>query len=145
MRINRGAQNEKKLLGLILTFVLATFFLSGCRSQNIKLNVIGENISNIEISSLPESEDFNKTLDNNTDINTIVEYLTSINPFITKENPNEYYGLSIIIKINYKDGSTKEYYHMGNKFIKEDDGEFYELKYDEAEKLEEIIKNIQQN
>ena len=133
----------KKFLRIILTFALSIIFLIGCKSQNIKFNVIGENINNIEISTLPESDDYNKTLYNIEDIDTIVKYLNSITPFITKENPDEYVGLSIIIKINYKDGSTKQYNHFGNKFIKEDDGEFYELKYDEAEKFEEIIKTIQ--
>ncbi|MBS5938721.1 hypothetical protein [Clostridium sp.] len=132
----------KRFLGMILTFVLPTMFLIGCKSQNIKLNVIGENINNIEILSLPESEDFNKTLYNIEDIDTIVKYLNSINPFITKENLDEYVGQSIIIKINYKDGSTRKYNHFGNKFIKEDEVELYEVKYDEAEKLEEIINNI---
>ena len=133
----------KKFLRIILTFALSIIFLIGCKSQNIKFNVIGENINNIEISTLPESDDYNKTLYNIEDIDTIVKYLNSITPFITKENPDEYVGLSIIIKINYKDGSTKQYNHFENKFIKEDDGEFYELKYDEAEKFEEIIKTIQ--
>lgn len=132
----------KRFLGMILTFVLPTMFLIGCKSQNIKLNVIGENINNIEILSLPESEDFNKTLYNIEDIDTIVKYLNSINPFITKENLDEYVGQSIIIKINYKDGATRKYNHFGNKFIKEDEVELYEVKYDEAEKLEEIINNI---
>lgn len=134
---------SKKFLFIILTFTLPIIFLMGCKSQSIKFNVIGENINNIEISSLPESEDYNKTLNNNEDIDKIVKYLNSINPFATKENSNEYVGQSIIIKINYKDSSTKEYYHFGNKFIKEDDGIFYELKYEEAEKLDEIINNIQ--
>ena len=133
----------KKFLRIILTFALSIIFLIGCKSQNIKFNVIGENINNIEISTLPESDDYNKTLYNIEDIDTIVKYLNSITPFITKENPDEYVGLSIIIKINYKDGSTKQYNHFENKFIKEDEGEFYELKYDEAEKFEEIIKTIQ--
>lgn len=133
----------KKFLRIILTFALSIIFLIGCKSQNIKFNVIGENINNIEISTLPELDDYNKTLYNIEDIDTIVKYLNSITPFITKENPDEYVGLSIIIKINYKDGSTKQYNHFENKFIKEDDGEFYELKYDEAEKFEEIIKTIQ--
>lgn len=38
-----------------------------------------------------------------------------------KYNPDEYViSQSIIIKINYKDGSTRQYNHFGNKFIKED-------------------------
>lgn len=134
---------SKKFLFIILTFTLPIIFLMECKSQSIKFNVIGENINNIEISSFPESEDYNKTLNNNEDIDKIVKYLNSINPFTTKENSNEYVGQSIIIKINYKDSSTKKYYHFGNKFIKEDDGIFYELKYEEAEKLNEIINNIQ--
>lgn len=134
---------NKKLLGVILTFVLVTIFLIGCNNQNIKLNVIGENIKTIEISILPKSKNFIKTLDNIEDIDNIIKYLNSINPFITKENPNEYVGQSIIIKINYQDGSIKQYNHFGNKFIKEDSGEFYEVKYAEAKKLEEIINNIQ--
>ncbi len=134
---------NKKFLLIILTFTIPIIILMGCKSKNINFNVTGENINNIEISSLPESDDFNKILNNNGDIDTIVKYLNSINPFITKENPNEYVGQTIIIKFNYKDGSTKEYYHFGNMFIKEDDGIFYELKYEEAEKLGEIINNIQ--
>lgn len=134
---------SKKFLGIILTLALAIIFLIGCNSKNIKFNVIEEDINNIEISSLSESENYNKTLYNIDDIDTIVKYLNFITPFIAKENPDEYVGGSIIIKINYKDSSTKQYNHFGNKFIKEDSGEFYELKYDEAEKLEEIINNIQ--
>lgn len=133
---------NKKFLFIILIFTLPLIFLIGCKSKSIRFNVIGENINNTEISSLPESEDYNKKLNNNEDIDKMVKYLKSINPFTTKENSNEYVGQSIIIKINYKDGSTKAYYQFGNKFIKEDDGIFYELKYEEAEKLDEIINNI---
>lgn len=134
---------RKNCLGIILILTLLIIFLVGCKSQNIKLSVIEEKINNIEISSLPESDNYNKILYNIEDIDTIVKYLNSITPFIAKENPDEYVGQLITIKINYKDGSTKQYNHFGNKFIKEDEGEFYELKYDEAEKLEEIINNIQ--
>lgn len=134
---------SKKFAFIILAFTLPILFLVGCKSKNVKFNVILENINNIEITSLPISDNYNKIINYNEDIENIVKYLNSIHPFITKENPNEYVGQSIIIKINYKDGSTKEYNHFGNKFIKEDDGTFYELKYEEAEKLEVIINNIQ--
>lgn len=134
---------NKKFLIAILVFTLSIVVLAFYKSENIKFHVIEDNINSIEISSLPESDKYNKILTNNEDIDIVVKYLNSINPFITKEKTNEYVGQSIIIRINYKDGSTKEYNHFGNKFIMEDKGEFYELKYEEAEKLEEIINNIE--
>lgn len=86
---------NKKFLFIILTFTLPIIFLIGCKSKNIKFNTIGENIDNIEISSLPESQVYNRILNDNEDIDTIIKYLNSINTFITKENPNEYVGQSI--------------------------------------------------
>ena len=59
------------------------------------------------------------------------------------EKPEEYNGMSWVLKFTYSDQSEETIYHSGNMFVKNEKGQWYKMKYDEAEKLEGILAGIE--
>lgn len=132
----------KNFFIIIIAIALMIVF-AGCSDSKLDITSKDrESIDSIEISSLPASKEFDKTTKDADSIKIIIDYLNSIDLKKTQKKASEYYGMSFLIKINYTDGSTKNFVHFGNTFFKEGDGEFLEMKYEQAEKFEGIVKKI---
>ena len=151
----------KKLVVLLACIIGICFITSACvfdnreqndasekvniqKSENYvnnKLNIDKSQIQKIYISALPERFEAIDITDVN-QISSVVDYLISINPIETKLNPGDYNGGGYLIKIQYSDSSERVFYHMGNMFFMEE-GEFtYEMKYEEAIKIDSVVANI---
>ncbi len=109
--------------------------------MNSKINIDKSQIQKIYISAFPKRfEDLNITDVNQ--ISNIVDYLISINPVETKLNPKDYRGGGYFIKIQFKDSSERVFNHIGNMFFMEEGKFTYEMKYEEATKIDSIVANI---
>ncbi|MDQ2088236.1 hypothetical protein RBH29_17570 [Herbivorax sp. ANBcel31] len=154
----------KKLIVLLVCMILICFITSACASNNLeqndtskevnihksenyannKLNIDKSQIQKIYISGFPKRfEDLNITDVNQ--ISSVVDYLISINPVETKLNPKDYSGGGYLIKIQFKDDSERVFNHMGNMFFMEEGKFTYEMKYEEAIKIDSIVANILEN
>lgn len=109
--------------------------------SNNKLNIDKNQIQKICISAFPKRfEDIDITDVNQ--ISSVVDYLISIDPIETKLNPKGYRGGGYLIKIQFSDSSERVFNHMGNMFFIEEGIFTYELKYEEAIKIDSIVANI---
>lgn len=99
-----------------------------------------DGIIEITVSSLPEGYDYSFSGD---DVDVIVEYLSSINLISDfSENPNEYHGAVWVISLQYDNGDVITVHHMGNKFIKTNNGPWYKMNYDEANRFESLLDEL---
>lgn len=98
-------------------------------------------IQQINISTLPrlfESVD----ITSKNQVETIIDYLTSLDTLRTKLNTDSYSGMSYVIKINFKNGNKRIFNLSGNRFLSEQNVFKYEIPYDEAIKFDTIVANI---
>lgn len=59
------------------------------------------------------------------------------------EKPEEFNGMSWVLKFTYSDQSEETIYHFGNMLVKNEKGRWYKMKYEEAEKLDGILAGIE--
>lgn len=108
---------------------------------NNKLNIDKSQIQKIYISAFPKQFEPIDITDVN-QISSVVDYLISINPIETKLNPRDYYGGGYLIKIQFNDGGERVFHHEGNMFFVEEGKFTYEMKYEEAIKIDSVVANI---
>lgn len=109
--------------------------------SNNKLNIDKSQIQKINISVFPPRFEPIDITDVN-QISSVVDYLISIDPIETNENLRDYVGGGYLIEIQFKDGSERKFNHIGNKFFAEEGNFTYEMKYEEAIKIDTIVENI---
>lgn len=151
----------KKLVTLFACMIGICFFTSACVFDNLeqndtsekvniknsennvnnKLNIDKSQIQQIYISAFPKRFEPIDITDVN-QISSVVDYLISINPIETKLNPGDYDGGGYLIKIQFKDGSERVFHHAGNMFFVEEGKFTYEMKYEEAIKIDPVVANI---
>ncbi|MBQ8399977.1 MAG: hypothetical protein IJX08_08465 [Clostridia bacterium] len=98
-------------------------------------------VSRIAISSLPESYSYAFT--NVQGRAQIIDYLLDLDLNADfGENPNEYSGMTWVITLYFADGGSTTIYHFGNMFIRAENGPWYKMNYEQANKLSEIVWNL---
>ena len=60
----------------------------------------------------------------------------------TSGDPNAYVGSANIFTLEYANGETSTITVYGNLFYKKDDGPWCDIPYEQAEKLEELVRSL---
>ena len=97
-------------------------------------------VTQVSVTSLPEGYAYAYEGE---DAMAIVDYLGSLSLRSEfEENPNEYYAMSWVISVEYADGSTVTVYHFGNMFIRAEDGPWYRMEYEEADRFHALLDEL---
>ena len=133
----------KKLLTIALVF-LCVLGMVGCSQQPQQVQgnqLLAEgNVIKIDVSSLPEG--YNYSFDGE-DAKEIIDYLSNLNLQINfEENPNEYTGMTWVISLEYDNGEILTVYHFGNMFIRTEKGSWYKMTYDEANRFDTLLDEL---
>jgi hypothetical protein len=97
-------------------------------------------VTQVSVTSLPEGYAYAYEGE---DAGAIADYLDSLSlQSRFKENPNEYTGMTWVISLSYADGSTVTVYHSGNMFIRAEDGPWYRMEYEEADRFYALLDEL---
>ena len=97
-------------------------------------------VTQASFSSLPEGYAYSFQ---GTEAQAIADYLRSLHLISDfTENPYEYFGMTWVISLEYADGSTLTVYHFGNLFIRAEDGPWYKMEYEEADRLNQLLAEL---
>jgi hypothetical protein len=97
-------------------------------------------VTRVTVSSLPGGYDYAYEGE---DALAIVDYLDSLSlQSRFAENPDEYTGMTWVISLSYADGNTVTVYHSGNMFIRAEDGPWYRMEYEEAERFDALLDEL---
>ncbi len=100
-------------------------------------------VEQITVVSMPESAEHERTYTSRGKINKIVAYLNSLTLQADfPENPDEYCGMAYRLTLTMADGTEREFVHFGNMFLREGDGDWLRMTYEEAALLEELLGQI---
>ena len=128
----------KKYIALLLSLVL----LAGCRAEQPRLLPEGT-VTAVAVSNLPEGYDYSFTAG---DAQAVADYLSGLTLTAKfPENPNEYAGMTWVIELSYENGNTVTVYHFGNMFVRADDGPWYKMAYEEANRLGTLLHELGQS
>lgn len=75
-------------------------------------------------------------------IGQIMPLLLLKNAAETSDDPNAYVGSANIFTLEYANGETSTITVYGNLFYKKDDGPWCDIPYEQAEKLEELVRSL---
>ena len=76
-------------------------------------------------------------------IKTFKEYFTTLDlESDFTEKPEEYNGQTWVVTFTYADQREETIYHFGNMFVRNQNGEWYKMKYEQAARLDEIMDQI---
>ena len=99
-------------------------------------------IIDITVTSLPEGYEYK--FSDTAAIQNIREYFETLHlESEFTENPNEYCGMTWVLKFTYSDKTEETIYHFGNMFVRNASGQWFKMRYDEAEKLDGILADIE--
>ena len=131
----------KRLAALILALTL-TVCLFGCNEQppqKPKL-IDADNIKCVSVTSLPKGYDYSFA---GADANAVADYLLNLKLIVDyKENPDHYVGMTWVITLEYENGDIKTVYHAANMFIRTDDGPWYQMVYEEANRFGTLLNEL---
>jgi hypothetical protein len=97
-------------------------------------------VTQVSVTSLPEGYAYAYEGE---DALAIVDYLDSLSlQSRFKEDPDEYTGMTWVISVDYADGSTVTVYHFGNMFIRAEDGPWYRMEYEEADRFHALLDEL---
>ncbi len=125
----------KKWIASILALVFA-LALVGCNRLLIKK----ENVKNISVSSDPSGYEYAFQGD---DAQAIIDYLTSLN-LIPHHGNFDDVGMSWHISIEYENGNTVRVYHNCNKYVQMNDGSWYQITFEEADRFSALLEELNQ-
>ena len=133
----------KKLLTILLVF-LCVLCIVGCSQQPQQVQgnelIVEDNVIKIDVSSLPEEYNYSFNGEN---AKAIIDYLSNLNLESNfEENPNEYYGMTWVISLEYDNGNELTVYHFGNMFIRAEEGPWYKMTYDEATRFDALLSEL---
>ncbi len=131
----------KRLIVIIGVLAIVVMLLVTWHSTK-NLNIAEDNVTEIVITTLPESETYSRIYTDTEKIKKITGYLNELSlKGNFSENPDEYAGMTYIITLSYVDGSQIVVYHLGNMFLRENDKDWQRMTYNEAVKLDSIIQD----
>ena len=97
-------------------------------------------VTQVAVSSLPEGYAYAYEGE---DAMAIVDYLDSLSLRSEfEEDPDEYVGMTWVIAVDHADGSTVTVYHFGNMFIRNEDGPWYRMEYEEAARFHALLDEL---
>ena len=97
-------------------------------------------VTQVAVSSRPEGYAYAY---GGEDALAIVDYLDSLSlQSRFKEDLDDYTGMTWVISVDYADGSTVTVYHSGNMFIRAADGPWYRMEYEEAERFDALLDEL---
>ena len=97
-------------------------------------------VTQVAVSSLPEGYAYAYVGE---DAMAIVDYLDSLSlQSRFKEDPDEYTGMTWVISVDYADGSTVTVHFFGNLFIRKEDGPWYRMEDEEAERFHALLDEL---
>ena len=133
----------KKVLTIAVAF-LCLLGMVGCsqQPQYVQGNqlLVEGNVIKIDVSSLPEG--YNYSFDGEV-VKEIIDYLSNLNLQSNfEENPNEYTGMTWVIYLEYDNGDKLTVYHDGNMFIRTEEGSWYKMTYDEANRFDTLLDEL---
>ena len=97
-------------------------------------------VKRISVTSQPEGYDYSFSGD---DVQSVVNYLSELNLSLKySEKPDEYYGMTWVISLEYEGGDTLTIYHFGNMFIRTADSSWYRMTYEEASRFGILIGEL---
>lgn len=97
-------------------------------------------VTRVTVSSLPEGYAYAYEGE---DAGVIADYLGSLSlQSRFAENPDEYTGMTWVISLSYADGNTVTVYHSGNMFIRAEDGPWYRMEYEEADRFYALLDEL---
>lgn len=147
----------KRILAITLTLVMLLAALTGCmasqddndseilkdspNSNTTQNSLIREKtINNITVTSLPSGYEYSLTGD---DVNAIVDYFSNLHLISDfEENPDEYDGMTLVVSIEYHNGTSSTIYHFGNMFVRTDDRPWYKMDYEEASRFHPLLQEL---
>lgn len=147
----------KRILAITLTLVMLLAALTGCmasqddndseilkdspNSNTTQNSLIREKtINNITVTSLPSGYEYSLTGD---DVNAIVDYFSNLHLISDfEENPDEYDGMTLVVSIEYHNGTYSTIYHFGNMFVRTDDRPWYKMDYEEASRFHPLLQEL---
>ena len=139
----------KKLIAQVLAFAFL-LLLVGCQEiESQSTETLADNVSNqllmdgnvikCDVSSLPEYYNYSFKGES---AKKIVDYLSSLNLESNfEENPNDYFGTTWVITLEYENGETLNVYHFGD-FIRAKNGPWYKMICEEASCFYELLDEI---
>ncbi len=98
-----------------------------------------EDIESVDISSLPEGYSCSLDGDNAEKIVSNISKMHLDSDF--PENPDEYDGMTWVVKVRYKGNRESTLYLFGNMFIRTEEGPWYKMDYDEAAAIDKQLMN----
>ena len=97
-------------------------------------------VTRVTVSSLPGSYAYAYEGE---DALAIVDYLDSLSLRSEfEEDPDEYVGMTWVIAVDHADGSTVTVYHFGNMFIRAADEPWYRMEYEEADRFNTLLDEL---
>lgn len=111
-----------------------------------------KNITKISVSFQPNKYHMSYTTENKKEITNIVNYINGLDLKKTSKDVRLYPGLWYVITIFFKHKiflfeyqTSKEYVHYSNLFFRENGKDWYDMPYEQAEKMDTIYKNLTEN
>ncbi len=126
----------KRLAMLLAVCLLAAF--SSC-SQVKRGDVLLSDgvVSRVEVSSLPEGYHYSFYGEA---ANTVRDYISELHLKARfRESPELFGGMTWVIRLVFEDGNEQTIYHFGNMFIREENGRWFRMEYEEAAALESLL------
>ena len=129
----------KKLIALIIALV-SVCVLVGCSFVAVEGGVLLKDghVTTISITSLPEGYEYTFKGE---DAKSIIDYLQNLN-LTPYSKSNDYNGMAWIISIEYETGEIVRVCHSCNKLISADDGPWYEMTYEEANRIYTLLDGL---
>ena len=124
---------------LLLACLLSVAACSGTAGKGIILIKEGA-VKRISVTSIPGHYDYSFEGDA---VQPIVRYISELNLTADfPEDPNEYYGMTWVISLEYEDGEALTICHFGNLFIRTADGPWYKMTYEEANRFGTLLDEL---
>ncbi|MGN0479048.1 MAG: hypothetical protein ACI4GO_06415 [Hominenteromicrobium sp.] len=100
-------------------------------------------VERVTVVSMPESAEHERTYTSPGKIQEIVSYLNGLTLRTDfPEDPDAYCGMAYKLTLTMADGTEREFTHFANMFLREGDGGWLRMTYEEASELDNIIRRI---
>ena len=131
----------KKIVSLFICIIMLLALVGCARSSTNKLGLNTDGVKSVMVSSLPSVR--KGYLFDGEKAEKLVNYLTGLDLKSNfSENPDEYDGMTWVITIEYENGDTAVVDHFGNTFVKNGDGQWLKMKYEQAEQLDSLLGEL---
>ena len=131
----------RKITALVLALVL-TVCICGCNEhlpQKPKL-LKADNIKSVSVTSLPKGYAYSF---DGEDAKAVADYLSKLSLIPEfKEDPDHYVGMTWVVSVEYEDGDIILIYHFANMFIRANDGPWYQMVYEEANRFGTLLNEL---